>query len=480
MRPVDAAAAGPRTGRRASGPRTDRNRHEREFLPAAIEIVETPPSPTGRALALAVAALFLLAVAWSAVGRVDIVAVAPGRIVPTGNSKIVQPLETAIVTAIHVRDGQLVRAGDKLIDLDTTASIAEARRLATDRDAARLDAARLRALLADGRDHVAPFAPPDDASTDAAAVQRQLLESQRAAQAAKIAAIDRQMQQRRAERATALATIAKIEASIPFIRERFEIRDDMAKRQLGSRIAQLENKQALSESQRELAVQQSHLATIDAAMAVLEEQRAEGIAEFRRQAAAELAEAERKSAALAEDLVKARTRTRLLTLTAPIDGTVQQLAVHTVGGVVTSAQPVLVVVPNGAHLQIEAMVSNRDIGFVRAGQPVEIKIDAFDFTRYGLVHGVVESLSQDAIVKDRAGERGARGEQRGGDGGGGQDLGFAARIGLSKTRLDVDGSQVNLAAGMTVTVEIKTGQRSVLSFLLSPIARYRQDALRER
>lgn len=455
-----------------------RSRHEREFLPAAMEIVETPPSPTGRAMALAIAALFLIAVAWAALGQVDIVAVAQGRIVPSGNSKVVQPLEAATVTAIHVRDGQLVRAGDKLIDLDPTASVAEARRLANDRDVARLDVARLRALLADEREPAAAFTPPDDTTTNARAVQRQLLESERAAQAAKIAAIDRQIQQRRAERATVLATIDKIEASIPFIRERFEIRDDMARRQLGSRIAQLENRQALSESQKELAVQKSHLLTLDAAIAVLDEQRAEAVAEFRRRATADLAEAERKVAALAEELVKARTRTRLLSLTAPIDGTVQQLAVHTIGGVVTSAQPVLVVVPHDARLEIDAMISNRDIGFVRAGQAAEIKVDAFDFTRFGLVHGTVESLSQDAIARDRDADRARRIEPRGGDGS--QDLGFAARIRLERTRLEVAGTEVNLAPGMTVTVEIKTGRRSVLSFLLSPIARYRQDALRER
>jgi hemolysin D len=218
--------------------------------------------------------------------------------------------------------------------------------------------------------------------------------------------------------------------------------------------------------------------TLDAAIAVLDEQRAEAVAEFRRRATADLAEAERKVAALAEELVKARTRTRLLSLTAPIDGTVQQLAVHTIGGVVTSAQPVLVVVPHDARLEIEAMISNRDIGFVRSGQAAEIKVDAFDFTRFGLVHGTVESLSQDAIARDRDGDRARRIEPRGGDGS--QDLSFAARIRLERTRLDVAGTEVNLAPGMTVTVEIKTGRRSVLSFLLSPIARYRQDALRER
>ena len=197
----------------------------------------------------------------------------------------------------------------------------------------------------------------------------------------------------------------------------------------------------------------------------------------------ELAKAEQKAAGLTQDVIKADRRTELQALTAPVDGVVQQLAVHTVGGVVTPAQPLLVVVPLDSHLEIEAMVSNRDIGFVHAGQEAEIKVDTFNFTRYGLLHGKVLSVSPDAITRDTQqsdannrtpGAETASSEPKG------QELSFVARVSLDRTQMQVDDNLVNLSPGMAVTVEIKTGSRRIISYLLSPILRYKQDALRER
>ena len=175
-------------------------------------------------------------------------------------------------------------------------------------------------------------------------------------------------------------------------------------------------------------------------------------------------EADRKAAALREDLIKAEQRTKLQLLTAPVDGAVQQLSVHTIGGVVTPAQALLVVVPADSRLEIEAMVSNRDIGFIHVGQEVEIKVDAFNFTRYGLLHGTVLSISQDAITRDKpqdksadtaGGATNATSEPKG------QELVYAARVSLDRTQMQVDENIVNLSPGMAVTVEIKTGSRAV-------------------
>jgi hemolysin D len=170
-------------------------------------------------------------------------------------------------------------------------------------------------------------------------------------------------------------------------------------------------------------------------------------------------------------------------LTAPVDGVVQQLAIHTIGGVVTPAQSLLVVVPSDSRLEIEAMVSNSDIGFVHAGQQVEIKVDTFNFTRYGLLRGEVLSISQDALIGDRSQERsgdrapGAASETSEPKG---QQLIYSARISLNRNQMQIDDRMVNLSPGMAVTAEIKTGSRNILSYLLSPLRRYRQEALRER
>ena len=186
---------------------------------------------------------------------------------------------------------------------------------------------------------------------------------------------------------------------------------------------------------------------------------------------------------LTQDLIKAQQRTKLQQLTSPVDGIVQQIAVHTIGGVVTPAQSLLVIVPNDSRLEIEAMISNRDIGFVRPGQGAEVKVDTFNFTRYGLLHGQVVSVSQDAIVRDKPQERAtaaALGTGHETSEPVGQELNYSARIALDDTRMQVEDRMVNLSPGMAVTVEIKTGSRTILGYLLSPLRRYRQEALRER
>ena len=198
----------------------------------------------------------------------------------------------------------------------------------------------------------------------------------------------------------------------------------------------------------------------------------------------ELNKAEAKAAGLVHDVAKAEQRARFQTLTAPVDGVVQQLAVHTVGGVVTPAQALLVLVPQESQLEIEAMVSNRDIGFVHPGQEAEIKVDTFTFTRYGLLHGKVLSVSQDAITKDKPqdkpNQQGAPGADNASSEPKGQEMSYAARVSLDRTQMQIDDNLVNLGLGMAVTVEIKTGERTVLSYLLSPIMRYKHDTLRER
>ena len=207
-------------------------------------------------------------------------------------------------------------------------------------------------------------------------------------------------------------------------------------------------------------------------------------AEYRRSTLTDLAQAEQKARGLEEELVKAQQHRDLQTLAAPVDGTVQQLAVHTVGGVVTPAQALLVIVPAESHLEIEAMVPNRDIGFVRAGQGVEIKVDTFNFTRYGLLHGEVLSVSPDAITRDKPAEKAGATPSAASPGDSsepkGQELVYAARVSLDRTEMQVEDRFVQLAPGMAVTVEIKTGQRRVIEYLLSPLLRYRQGSLKER
>jgi membrane fusion protein, hemolysin D len=403
--------------------------------------------------------------------------------VPSGRTKVIQPFETGVVRSIRVQDGQAVKAGDVLIELDPTVNAAERDRLRSDLLAEQLNIARLRAALAVGDDPVADFTPPADADPALITTQRQLLLSQVAEHHAKIAALTRQQAQKEAEHATTSATIRKLETTIPVVQQRVDIRKTLMDKELGSKLTYFEILQLLLEQQAELGVQKSHLQEAEAAVAAIRETRGQAVAEYRRTLSDELAKSEQKADGLAQDLIKAEQKTRLQLLTAPVDGVAQQLAIHTVGGVVTPAQSLLVVVPSDSRLEIEAMVSNRDIGFVQPGQVAEIKIDTFNFTRYGLLHGRVLSVSQDAIIRERQQDRSsdrALGTQNETSEPKGQELNYSARISLDRSKMRIDDRMVNLSPGMAVTVEIKTGSRTILSYLLSPLLRYQQDSLHER
>jgi membrane fusion protein, hemolysin D len=462
-----------------------RDREELEFLPAALEIVETPASPAGRGIAWTIMAVFLVAVVWSCFGQLDIVATAAGKIIPSGKTKQIQPFETSVVRAIHIADGQHVKAGEVLIDLDPTINQADRDHLQHDLIVSELEVARLRAALTTDKDPQAEFHPPAGAAPEMINIQKQFLRDQYEEQRAKLAAIDGQRAQKAAERNTVAATIEKLQASLPVLKQRLDIRQTLYDHETGSKANYLEMLQTYVEQQKEIEVQRSHLQESEAALSAITQTRDQTASEYRRTRYTELVDAERKAHGFKEDLIKAQEKTRLQQLISPVDGTVQQLAVHTVGGVVTPAQVLLVIVPAETKLQIEATVSNHDIGFVREGQEAQIKIETFNFTRYGVLHGNVMSVSRDAILRDKGqdksgGNNDGRGAEADSGDGRGQELSYLARVSLDRTQMDIEDRTVDLTPGMAVVVEIKTGSRRVISYLLSPLLKFKQQALRER
>jgi hemolysin D len=465
----------------AAVPNRPARRVEREFLPAALEIVETPPSPIGRLGAYCIVGVFVFAVAWAWIGRVDIVATSKGKIIPTGHTKIVQPFEIGVVRAILVHDGQTVKAGDVLVELDPTMNQADLGHLQSDLMAARIDIARLTAALDSESDAGARFLPPFGASPEQARMGEQFLAGEMSQYRSKLAALVSEETQKQAELASQKLSISKIQAILPLMQERTEMRKTLFDHQTGSKIALLENQQELLSSQKDLEVQTSHLKEMEAAVVAAKAKIEETRSEFRRGLLSDLAEATRKASGLAQDVAKSEQRTKYQALTAPIDGTVQQLGIHTIGGVVTPAQTLLAIVPSDSRLEIEAMVDNQDIGFVHPGQDAAIKVDTFAFTRYGLRHGTVVSLSQDAIARDSSSKPDQKQNPGNGAGDGhGSEPAYAARVSLDQTQMQIDDKMVDLSPGMAVTVEIKTGTRRIIDYLLSPLLRHAQESLRER
>lgn len=443
-------------------PRFDLRRSELEFLPAALEITETPARPLGRVLVYVLAVAFSAAVAWAYFGRIDTVAVAQGRIMPDDKVKTIQALETALVTEIHVRDGQFVRAGDVLIELDPTESAADVERLVVDLMNARLDAVRFESLLRGEKEHLTASLLPTGAPDPLILAAERLLATQAAELTANLAVVDREVSEAESEGEIVDEQIARLEAIIPLVRERVAAWKTLAEQGYGSRLTYLENEQLLREHEGEFAMQHRRRQQVQATLGKLAQRmreiEAQAMTEYRQGAE----EAGRKVAALEQELIKARQRLATRKLTAPVDGTVQQLQVSTIGGVVQTGAPLLIIVPDDATLRIEAFVLNRDIGFVELGQEVEIKVESFPFTRYGFIHGVVSDLSRDA-VKD---------EQQG--------LVYVAQVAMARDQILVGDQWVQLTPGMNVTVEVRTGQRQVLDYFLAPFVEYQNDALRER
>ena len=459
----------------------DKTSYELQFLPAALEIVETPASPAGRVLAASIIAFFSLAVAWACCGEIDIVASAPGKIVPSGRTKLIQSYETGVIRAINVQDGQHVSQGDLLIELDPTINLADRDHQRGDLVAAKLEAARLRAIVANASDPLEAFVAPREATIGQIAVQKQYLRAQIGEHHAKLAVLDRQYAQKEAEATTIRSSIAKIEGAIPVVQKRLQIHSGL--KDFDRKLVYFEVLQQLTEYRGEAKVQDAHLNETKSAMGAILETQRQTTEEFRRTRLAELTEAERKVAGLAEDLAKAEQRAQFQKLTAPVDGVVQQLAVHSIGGVVTPAQTLLVIVPSDTHLEIEALVSNHDIGFVSAGQTAQIKVDTFNFTRYGLLSGTVLSISPDAITRD-GGSDNANGTTANRDGPaqdrGGQQLAYSARVSLDVAAMQIDGKLVRLSPGMVTTVEINTGSRRLITYVLSPLMKYKHESARER
>lgn len=457
-----------------------RNRSELAFLPAALEIVETPPSPLGRAIALTIAAVFVLALAWAFVGRVDIVSTARGKVIPTGRVKLIQPIEAGVVRAIHVADGQRVAAGDPLIELDSTADEADVQRTRGQLFVEQVTIARLSAALADGSDPAANFHPPVGAPADLVAAEEQQLLDQVEQYHDTLVAVDRQRAEKEADRATAAATIDGLRATIPVQEQLVGVYQSLFKSGNGNRVQYLQTLATVTDQQHQLVAQRSRYAESDAAVSAIAANRAEAVADYHRKITADLTTALATAAGLSQDLIKAERRASLQTLRAPVAGVVQQLAVHTIGGVVTPAQQLLVLVPLDSRLEIVATVPNREIGFIHAGQPAEIKVNAFDYTQYGLLHGRVVDVSRDSIAAPWADETRRNTSSAAGGDAPSDELQYDAHIALDGTQMFVNGQYLDLRPGMAVTAEIKTGSRRIIDYLLSPFARHAHDSLHER
>ncbi|MDB5799911.1 MAG: hemolysin secretion protein [Rhodocyclales bacterium] len=437
--------------------------HEAQFLPAALSLQETPLSPAPRVAMWLLIAFAFITLLWATFGKIDVVASAQGKIVPNDRVKTIQPLDRSTVKAIHVTDGQAVKAGDVLIEFDDATSQADQDRVRSDLAAARLQALRAKSMLqALDTGHLPVLLRPEQSTGSMWVEAQSLLTSQFNDYNAKRARLAADIAQREAELRSTQELVRKMEQTLPIAKQREEDYKNLVAQNFVSRHGYLEKEQARIELEADLANQRSKLGEIRAALQSAHAQQNALLTESRRTTLDSANEALQKVAGLEQDLLKASSRNQQNTLSSPVDGTVQQLAIHTVGGVVKEADTLMIIVPKDNPLEIEAMIENKDIGFVNAGQEAAVKVETFQYTKYGTIHAKVTSVSNDAINDEKRG------------------LIYTAKVKMDRSTLDVDGKQVNLSPGMAVGVEIKTGKRRVIEYFLSPLMQYKHESLRER
>lgn len=435
---------------------------EISFLPAALEIIERPVSPTARATTWVLLIGLILTIMWLTFGKVDVVASASGRLIPADNVKLVQPVEAGIVRSILVRNGQAVRKGQVMVELDPTVSTAEAVQAESALQTALFDIARANAVLSALDGHGLQFVPPAGTAPQLAVTQRALAAADLAGIQASVSGRTADIQAARAARSEALVQAAKLTETIPLIDEQLQAYEGLLAKGYAAKLKVIEMRRQRFATirDREAALQTANKAEAQSsgASSIM----AQSKAEARTRILTDLAKAEADARLRREELVKSRQRSSLQRLLAPVDGTVTQLSIHTIGGVVEPTKPIIVIVPKGGSLVAEVKILNKDVGFVKEGQPVAVKLEAFPFTRYGTVPGILESIGSDVIEDEKLG------------------LVYPARIRLTRATIDRDGISADLSVGLAVTADIRTGRRSIFSYLVSPINEATREAGRER
>lgn len=496
------------------------NHLQYEFLPAALEISETPPSPLGRIVMWLIFVALAAAVLWACLGKVDEVAVARGKVIPDGRLKVVQPLEGGVITAIHVNEGQSVKKGQLLLDLDSTMEKTDVESLQKAIDTARLERDMLKEALDGGnaQELVSKSDLPDEIKNNLLKLmqskdseyqvkqqalsiivlqcEEQLLISQSDLEKLEnnifmIEEKEQKLKNLMESGGVEAANLIKAEKSIGILKnqeaEYKSLYDNgaiaknewlakyndliLAEKEYESQKARVTHEKGILElnwksANDELALAKKELSTqkirVDQATSKLEEAKTnmDNIEKERDTTTLNLiVEQDKKISDLEGQLTKAKKSVQFQSLVAPVDGTVHGLVSNTIGGVVTHAQPVMTIVPYGTPLIIEASLLNRDIGFVEAGQEVAVKFDTFPFQKYGTIKGKVEGISPDAFEDEKIG------------------FVYKMKVSLEKSEITVNGKEVHISPGMTVSAEIKTGKRRIIEFFLEPIIKYAEESL---
>jgi len=466
------------------------NREDQEFLPAALEVLETPPSPVGIWLIWIICVLAVSGITWSYFGRIDVVAIAQGKIQPTGRVKVIQPSETGRAASVLVENGMHVEIGDVLLKFESADADADVDQLQAEISSLKAEAARRRTavdVVADRQLDVEPnMELIDDVPLNVSMREGRVLEGDLKKLASTVEGLEAQIKQKVRECERFTATAAAVSELLSTLQQRVNLRQSLQTSGSGSRVDLIEALQALQEQKSTLATAQGQIRESEASVEVLKRGIEDTFRTFIADNLQKIVDAERRIDESAERLVKAKVRQRYMTLRSPVAGIVSALSVTTPGQVIAAGEEVMRIVPDGIGLEIEGYFANRDVGFVKLGQKAVIKVESLPFTRYGTINATLTNIASDAIPQpDAESTEGnpARATSRQSMFAGAQrvqNLFYPALFEPETTHMWADGAMVPLAAGMAVTVEIKTGKRRIIEYLFSPLLEVTNEAMKER
>ncbi|GMA98745.1 HlyD family type I secretion periplasmic adaptor subunit [Pelosinus sp. IPA-1] len=432
---------------------------EAEFLPAALEIVESPPSYGSRTVLWTFFSLAIIGLLWVVFGSVDEVAIAPGKVIPNGYVRVLQAEDKGIIKNIYVVEGQKVNKGDLLLELDTTYSAADLAKLKKETDNAKLEVERLTAEKENRK-----FRPQNvaGASEEDMLAQTGLYNSRNFEYQTKIEEARQMVQQYEQNLRSARTEKEKQTKLYQLAEEKERKLEQLVNENAISKFTLIDQQSKRAEAEDNLKEQESVILAQQALLLKSQASLGRVIAERNLDVDTQLVNAKQKLYYCNEELKKAEVKSRLSKIVAPDDGYVSNLSVHTIGGIVTPAQVLLEVVPNMVNLEVEAWVANKDIGFIQEGQTAELKVETFSFQKYGTVPAIIENVSQNAVEDSEKGRV------------------YRVLLQMDRDYVVVNNREVRLNSGMTVSAEIKIRQKKIYEFFLEPFKKYQSESLRER
>lgn len=444
-----------------------------DFSPGLLRIQSSPPSPFARAMLYLLLLLVVLLFIWAALGKLDIVATAEGKLIPQSYIQIVQPSEQGLIRGILVSEGQQVKTGQVLMRLDPTLSDADGKAISSDYLSRQIALRRIDAELADQATFKRQPNDPEVLYNEALAQFR----ANRLAYQSALAEEQNNRDKSMSDLAAAREARSKLIQTLPHFQQQDQAYAELAKEGYVSKLEATNKAREHIEKEQDLKVQEHLIASAQATLTASTRKLAQITAAYRQKLQAERGDNSDKLDKAQAEQTKQQYRHELLELKAPQDGIIKDVATHTIGTVISPGTIVMTLVPQNELVKAEVWVSNQDVGFIHTGQAAKIKFASYQFQKYGMVDGEVAHLSADATDNTQQGASQSVASNKPGSN---QPYAYRALITLNEQALVVNGKRHHLTPGMQVTAEIHLGTRTILEYLLSPVLGAFQEAGRER